>query len=175
MNKQNVGWIFATVGLSICLIVSIALGLSGYFFSVSFSRQATDLVVGDNVVINAKPNQAEVVSFTFDGNFLPGEVVPQVVQISAQSGGESVVLRVRGQIFGIEDNVGFVASDNFEEDRGFYYLKGSLQSGGKVAFCSHIKVPDNSKFVCGEKYVLSIVVETIDDNLDWQNIWKKTE
>ena len=175
MNRHNAGWIFATIGLSVCLIVSIALGLSGYFFSVAFSNQKTDLVVGDSVAIEVKENQAQVVSFTFDGNFLPGEIVPQVVQFSAIGTNKDVVLWVRGQIFGIDDELGIVTSDEFEYIDGFYYGKSVLSSGGKVTFCSHLVVPEDSKFVCGEKYVLTIVVETLDADLDWQNIWKKVE
>ena len=64
MNKHNAGWIFATIALGVCLIVSIVLGLNGYFFSVAFSNQKTDLVVGESVVLGIKENQAQVVSFT---------------------------------------------------------------------------------------------------------------
>ncbi len=175
MNKHNAGWIFATIALGVCLIVSIALGLSGYFFSVAFSKQKTDLVVGESVVVDIKENQAQVVSFTFDGNFLPGEAIPQVVQVSAANTNKDVVLRVRGQIFGIEESLDFVTTEDFEEGDGFYRSKNILQGGGKVTFCSHLVVPEDSKFVCGEKYVLSIVVEALDSDLDWQNIWKNAE
>lgn len=175
MNKHNAGWIFATIALGVCLIVSIVLGLNGYFFSVAFSNQKTDLVVGEGVVLGIKENQAQVVSFTFDGNFLPGEAIPQVVQICASNANKGVVLRVRGQIFGIEESLGFAVSEEFEERDGFYYSKNILKSGGKVAFCSHLVVPEDAKFVCGEKYVLTIVVEALDSDLDWQNIWKNAE
>ena len=94
MNKSNVGWIFAICILAFLLVISLILGFTGYFFSISYLSSNTELKVGDNFSISVLPNSANVVSFTFDGGYLPDENIPEVVQINAQDLNADVWVRV---------------------------------------------------------------------------------
>ena len=117
MKKSNVGWIFAVIVLSFLLILSLILGASGYYYSISYLNSDSDLTVGDSFSIGVNPNQASVASFTFDGSFLPGETIPQVIQINAQDLNSDVRVRVKAKIFGVvsDTEFDFVTSEHFEK------------------------------------------------------------
>ena len=64
--KKSIGWLFAVITLSVLLAVSVVLGVTGYFSSVTYLSSPSDLVVGDNVTISVKENETSVASFTFE-------------------------------------------------------------------------------------------------------------
>lgn len=178
MKKRSVAWLFIVIGLSVLLAISVYLGLSGYYFSTAFLHSNSDIVVGDFVTINVLPNQSNVASFTFDGGYLPEEKISQVVQIEASDLNADVAVRVKAVVFGAEQEsqFEFVTTEHFEEaDDGYYYFNGVLNGGNKVTFCNYLKVPKGSKFVGNEKYVLSLVVETLESRFDVDEIWKKVQ
>ena len=178
MKKSNVGWIFAVIILSILLILSLILGMSGYYYSISYLNSNSDLTVGDSFSIGVNPNQASVASFTFDGAFLPGETIPQVVQINAQDLNSDVRVRVKAKIFGIvsDTEFDFVTSEHFEKaEDGYYYYDDVLQGGNKITFCTYIVLAKDADFVSREKYIISFVVETLETKFDDQNIWKNVQ
>ena len=102
MNKSNIAWLFAVIALSILLIVSIILGVNGYYFSMSFISAKSDITIGETATIEVLPNQASVLSFTFDGSYLPKEKLPQKVQISAVNSDRDLLIRVKTRVFGDE-------------------------------------------------------------------------
>lgn len=173
MTKREVTLLFVSIVLSVCLVVSVILGLTGFYSSVTYLNSPSDLIVGETVSVPVKANQASVMSFTFDGAYIPNENIPQVVQISATELNADVRVRVKAQIFGLEgnDNFQFVTTSHFEQhEDGYYYYDGVLKGGNKITFCTYLITPLNSSFHSGEKYVLSVVVETLETKYD-QNIW----
>lgn len=178
MKKSNVGWIFAVIVLSILLILSLILGASGYYYSISYLSSDSDLTVGDSFSIGVNPNQASVASFTFDGSFLPGETIPQVIQINAQDLNSDVRVRVKAKIFGVagDTEFDFVTSEHFEKaEDGYYYYDDVLHGGNKITFCTYLVLPKDADFVSKEKYILTFVVETLETKFDDQNIWKNVQ
>lgn len=178
MKKSSIPWLFAVIGLSVLLAISVYLGLSGYYFSTAFLHSKSDVVVGNSVVIKVLPNQSNVVSFTFDGAYLPDEKISQVVQIEASDLNADVAVRVKAVVFGGEQEGGFefVTTEHFEEaDDGYYYFDDVLKGGNKMTFCNYLKVPKEANFVGNEKYVLSLVVETLESRFDVGEIWKKVQ
>lgn len=177
MTKREVGLIFSVCGLAILLILSLILGFNGYLFSVSYINSNSDLKIGENVVIKVEPNSANVVSFTFDGALLPNEVIPQIVQINANDLNADVWVRVKSEIFGIESEakIEFITTEHFEKDEdGYYYFDDALKGGRKITFCNYLLVPKNITLKSGEKYILSLVVETLETKNDI-NIWKNVQ
>ena len=173
MEKKNLSWLFAVIVLVILLAVSVALGMSGYYFSVAYLNLDSDLVVGDYVNVNVMPNQSTVKSFTFDGSYLPGENIPQLIQISAQNLNVDLKVRVKTQIFGIKEDqeIDFVTSEHFEKaEDGYYYFDNVLQGGSKITFCQYLVMPKQNKFLSNKKYILSVIFETLDVNSE--NIWQ---
>lgn len=175
VKKSSVPWLFAVIFLTILLGTSVYLGMIGFFFSANYLSSNTDLKLGQTLNIKAVENQASVLSLTFDGGFLPGEALPQVVQIGAENLNEDMYLRVKAEIFGGDkkQNLDFVTPDHFElKDDGYYYYDDVLRGGNKVTFCTYLVLPKTSEYLSKEKYVLTFVVETLSIDENVQNIWK---
>lgn len=179
MKKNGcTGWIFAVIVLSFLFVLSLILGATGYYFSISYINSNSNLTVGDSFSIGVNPNQSSIASFTFDGAFLPGETIPQVIQINAQDLNADVRVRVKAEVFGEneESYFDFVTSEHFEKaEDGYYYFDDVLRGGNKITFCTYLIVPENSSFVSKEKYIITFVVETLETKYDEQNIWKNVQ
>ncbi len=174
MTKKEVALTFGVVILSILLITSIILGLTGYMSSATYLSSNADLVVGDNVTIGVKPNETSVVSMTFDGSFLPDENIPQVVQISSEDLNSTLKVRVKTQVFGTNSQFDFITTSHFEKkEDGYYYFDEDLQGGNKITFCNYVKTPKDGNFVSNEKYILTFVVETVESEYV-ETIWKNS-
>lgn len=173
MNKSNIGWLFAVIALSILLIVSIVLGVNGYFFSMSFMSSKTDIALGETATIELAPEQTSVLSFTFDGSYLPKEKLPQRLQISAINSSVDLLIRVKAQIFGngTDEKPEFITDEKFLFDGDYYYLQEPLGAGGKVMFCEYIQIPEDSRLSSKGKYIMTIVVESKENSLENQQKW----
>lgn len=174
MKKTNIAWLFAVIVLSILLVVSVILGLNGYYYSIAYTNTNAEFKVGDNIIIGVEPNKTEVASFTFDGAFLPNEKIPHVIQIRADKLDSKVKIRVKAKVFGMTEQrtFDFVTTSHFTKgEDGYYYFDDVLQGGNKLTFSNFIIMPEDSDFRSQEKYVLTIVVETLDANLDVDKIW----
>lgn len=172
MTKRDIAWLFAVIVLSILLVTSIILGATGFFSSVTYLSAKTDLVVGDKVTISVLPNQASVVSMTFDAAFLPNEPIPQVVQINAQNLDKDVRVRVKAELFGSESVPQFVTTEHFvQAEDGYYYFDEILPGGDKITFCNYILTPQNDEFAGNDKYIITIVAETLESQYG-EEIWK---
>lgn len=175
MKKSNVAWTFAVVVLSLLLILSVILGMSGYYFSVNYLNSNSDLIVGDTFSIGVDANQSNVVSFTIDGGYLPNEVIPQVIHINGENLNKDVYLRVKAEIFGVPNfaEIDFITTQHFEKlDDGYYYYDEVLKGGNKVTFATYVVIPPEIDLSSDEKYIVSIVVETLESDVDVENIWK---
>lgn len=173
MNKTHIGWLFAVIGLSILLVVSIILGINGYYFSMSFLRAKSDISIGKTATIEVLPDEASVLSFTFDGSYLPKEKLPQKVQISAVNSDKNLLVRVKTRLFGDEadDKMEFLTDEKFVYDGEYYTFQEVLGGGGKVLFCDYIQIPAENNLSSKEKYILSIVVESVEDTLENELKW----
>ena len=173
MSRRDVAWLFVCIILGGLLIVSIILGVTGFFSSVSYLKSDTDLTVGDNVLINVLPNQASVASFTFDGSYMPNENIPLVIQINAQDLESEVNVRVKAKVFGNdnEQEFDFITTEHFEKaEDGYYYFDDVLRGGNKITFSTYVTTPSEGDFISNEKYVLTVIVETIEAEFK-ENIW----
>lgn len=172
--KKSYPYIFVIVILVVLLAVALYLGFSGYLFSVSLLNEASDLNLGETAVVEISPNETGVLSFTLDGGYLPNEKIPQVIQIKAADVDKEMRVRVKAEIFTNNDlqYVDFVANENFlKATDGYFYLNENLAGGNKVTFSSYIVVPENLN--SKDKYILTVVVENID--ADIENIWGEFE
>ena len=176
MKKSSYPWLFSIIILSVLLVISLILGFTGYFFSLSMMKTSSDLSLGDTVCLNVEPNEASVVSFTFDGNYLPGEVLPQVIQIKANNIDKNLKVRVKSEAY-TENGViqfDFVTTDEFTKGNdGYFYFNSDLAGGNKITFCNSIVMPEKASFVSKEKYILSVIVENLDSSLPVEEIWQE--
>lgn len=175
MKKSNVAWSFVVGILSLLLILSVILGMSGYYFSVNYLNSKSDIMVGNSFSISVKPNEANLVCFTIDGGYLPNEVIPQTIHISGEDLNKDAYIRVKARVFGVPNvaELDFVTTEHFEkQDDGYYYFDDVLKGGNKVTFATYLLVPPEIDLASNEKYILSIVVESLESNVDVENIWK---
>lgn len=178
MKKSSYAWLFAVIILSVLLILALALGLSGFFFSVSMTTAPTDINLGEVVTIEVMPNQSEVVSFGFDGGYVPNEKLAQIIQIKAKELDTELNLRVKAVVHKTNEvvNLKFDTTENFiEGNDGYYYYNGTLAGGNKVTFCNYIIMPEEAKFLSRERYILSVLVENLETDYDARTIWNIDE
>lgn len=178
MKKSSVKWLFMVIVLSLLLAISVILGFTGYYFSVSYLNSNSELTVGDSFSIEVRANESNVASFTFDGTFLPNEKIPQIIQIKSQNLTEDVYIRVKAVAFGGDKEIGldFETTEHFYKAiDGYYYFDDVLQGGGKTTFCNFLILPEKDCFESRQKYILTFVVETLKSDLDIKNIWKIEE
>lgn len=178
MKKSSVKWLFMVIVLSLLLAISVILGFTGYYFSVSYLNSNSELTVGDSFSIEVKANESNVASFTFDGTFLPNERIPQIIQIKSQNLTEDVYIRVKAVVFGTDEEIelNYETTEHFyKATDGYYYFDDVLKGGSKATFCNFIVLPGKDYFESRQKYVITFVVETLKSGLDIKNIWNIEE
>lgn len=173
--KKNFGWIFVCSGLVLLLAIAIYLGASGWFFKNDISY-TTDLELGKTVQATITKNQAQSISLTFDGSFLPGERLAQIV--SVKNSDESDNLFVRAKVFVYNGNNQTMDMDivetvnwTYNEEDGYYYFNDLLNINTNVVLCSYVIVGEESNFSGHNKYILSIVFEALSENVDVESLW----
>ena len=174
INKDNAGWIFCCVVLAGLLLLSIFLGVSGWYFK-NDTAYTTDFQLGKSVQISLLANQASATSLNLEGAFLPGEELFQVVSVKNIEDDKSVYVRAKATI---DTSIGqgelqLKETTNwlYNENDGYYYLLTTLSAQNKVALCSHIYTSDRYNLQSGKKYIISFVFESLDVDQDVDTIW----
>ncbi len=175
INKSNFGWIFTCFGLLMLLGIAIYLGVSGWFFKNDLSY-TTDLELGKTISTSIQKNQAQSVSLTFDGSFLPGERLPQIVSVENGDASDNLFIRAKVYVYNGDNmmqNMDIVETINwtYNEEDGYYYFNDLLSIDAKVTLCSYVIVDEESTFSGHNKYILSIVFESLSQSLDVETIW----
>lgn len=173
-NKGNFGWIFICFGLIVLLVIAIYLGASGWFFKNDFSY-TTDLELGKTVSTTIGKNQANTISLTFDGSYLKGERLPQIVSITNNDLSQDLYVRAKLFVYtgsGTNSNMDIVETVNwtYNESDGYYYFNDLLSPNNKVTLCSHVIIGD-SIFLGRNKYILNFVFESLSSQEDVQSLW----
>lgn len=172
--KENFGWIFISASLLILLAIAIYLGASGWFFKNDISL-TTDLELGKTVSTTITKNQANSISLTFDGSYLSGERLPQIISI--KNGDDSDSLYVRAKVFVYTgDNVNLdmdiVETINWTKKQdGYYYYNDLLNVDASSSLCSYVIVGSEGKFSSKKKYILNVVFESLSSSQDVESIW----
>ena len=172
--KPYYGWLFAVVTLAILLGISIYLGISGWYFTTEWSR-SSDIVLGNNVEMSVKKNQAASCSFSFSGGFLPGEKLAQIVSVKNAGEDGKVLLRAKVYVFMTDSNLAdiqFITSEHWVKgDDGYYYFTDEVLAQSKVNICSHVVISENSTLASEKSYIMTVLVEALDSSLDSKSVW----
>jgi hypothetical protein len=159
----------AIVALSILLLTSVVLGVTGAFF---FQNAAVtgDITLGDPVNINLTQGGATVASLTFSGAAMPGTVYSQPIGVTAPANTSDAVLRGKLTITnadGAEFNVTATTSgDWIDGGDEYYYYNGVLSALGTTDFVTEIQVPTELTNIDANKtYNLNVQIESIQ----WAN------
>ncbi|PKK95994.1 MAG: hypothetical protein CVV59_00840 [Tenericutes bacterium HGW-Tenericutes-4] len=167
-ERRNTSTI-AIVALSILLLTSVVLGVTGAFF---FQNAAVtgDITLGDPVNINLTQGGATVASLTFSGAAMPGTIYSQPIGVTAPADTSDAVLRGKLTITnadGAEFNVTATTSASWIDGGDtYYYYNGVLSATQSIDFVTEIQVPTTLTNIDANKtYNLNMQIESIQ----WAN------
>ena len=170
MKKSFPYLVFSNILLSILLILSIYLGFNGNFYKRTTVNSNLDIMAGDSSIIEVDANKAFAKTFVVDGSYLGGQTIPQNIDILSRS--QNIFVRAKLQCENPE-NFYLLTSEKFTfEDDGYFYFNDILSAGEKTTLTNGIKILPEAKLQSGKKYVLTIVVETLEENAGINLLWK---
>lgn len=175
INRQNAGWIFTCVLLGALLLLSVYLGLSGWYFKNQTSSY-THFQLGKTTQLEVDGNEANAFSVVMEGSFLPQEQLPQVVAIKNSSQDKAIYLRAKVMVDSSWVGEGLLqitstANWTFNQDDGYYYYIDTLPAQNKVGLCSHIITPQDNVHASGDNYIITFLVESLDEGQDIVSLW----
>ena len=156
---------FAIIALSLLLVASIVLGLTGAFFTGNANVEGT-ITLGNPVNITITQGGASAETLTFTGTAMPGTVYDQAIAIKQPNSTSDSVVRAKLTLTNTGSasvNVtATTAEDWVEGDDNYYYYQGVVRAGESHDFVTSITVPTSLTNADANKtYTISIVVEAI--------------
>ena len=159
----------AIVALSILLLTSVVLGVTGAFFFQNAAATG-DITLGDPVNINTTQGGASVASLTFSGAAMPGTVYSQPIGVSAPLATSDSVIRGKLTISDV-DGAAFIVQAVTDAawiagGDDYYYYNGVMTAGGTADFVTSITVPTTFENADANKtFNINIQIESIQ----WAN------
>ena len=156
---------FAIIALSLLLVASIVLGLTGAFFTGNANVEGT-ITLGNPVDITITQGGASAETLTFTGTAMPGTVYDQAIAIKQPDSTSDSVVRAKLTLTNTGSasvNVTATTAENWVEgDDDYYYYQGVVRAGESHDFVTSITVPTSLTNADANKtYTISIVVEAI--------------
>lgn len=169
VNKRNNTLTISVIALSILLLTTIILGVTGAFF---FQNAAVtgDVTLGDPVNINMTQGGTSVSSLTFSGAAMPGDVYSQPIGVSAPAATSDAVLRGKLTITnadGAAYNVTATTAPGWIDGGDEYlYYEGVISATDSIDFISEIQIPTEFENVDANKtFNINVQIESIQ----WAN------
>ena len=171
MKKSFPYLVFSIILLSILLVLSVYLGFNGVFYKKVISNSNLDIKAGETALIEVEENKSFAKTFVVDGVYLSGQTIPQNIEILSQS--QNVFVRAKLLCENCED-FSLTKSEKFSyEDDGYFYYNDILNVGEKAMLTTGIEISSKANLKSGEKYLLTVVVETLAEDVDINLFWKK--
>ena len=167
-------YIFTICALLVVLAIFLILFFTGFLFSFALDP-VTNLPLGNSpIVMNVSNSQATSISFSVKGSIVPGEKLPQ--KINVKNDGESeVYLRAKSYIYTIDQGQIEMSLDVTSgwvlKDDGYYYFLETLPKNASVGLSSRIIVNDEYNFDSKNEYQVNIIIESLDQQFDVVSIW----
>jgi hypothetical protein len=167
--KKNTTATIAVVALSVLLLASVILGVTGAFF---FQDAAVggDVTLGDPVNINLTQGGTSVSSLTFSGDAMPGTIYSQPIGVSAPPDTSDAVLRGKLTITNADgasyDVTATTSPDWTVGGDDYLYYEGVMSAGASTDFVTEVQVPTELENVDANKiFNINVQVESIQ----WAN------
>lgn len=162
-NNKIAIWII--VALSVLLLVSFILGISGAYFQ-GLDTATGDLTTGGPVNIDITQGGASASTLTFSTAAMPGDVFDQAIQITAPAGTSKAVLRAKLTISnddGLSAPVTATTAANWTKNTDdYYYYSGTIEAGNTVDFVTQVEVPTSlTNDDANKTNTISVIVEAI--------------
>ncbi len=165
-RKRNNASLIAIITLSILLVGTLAIGVTGAFFGAT-NNAGGDITLGDPVNINITQGGASATALTFAGTAMPGTVYDQTIGVTTPTNTSDCVVRAKITITnndGASTNVTAEvnATDWQTGDDDYYYYKGTMSSGDSVGFVNSVTIPKTlTNLDANKTYTITVVVEAI--------------
>lgn len=174
-DKYFYSWLFAVIILASLLVLSIYLGISGWYFSNDNTR-VTDFQLGSNIEIEANKNSANAVSLNFNGAFIPGEKLNQIVAIKNYEQDYEIYVRGKAYLYTSANEfqpLSLITTQNwvFNENDGYYYFKNTIPAQNKISLCSQIYLDESLILKSTENYIITFLVETLTVDHTIEAFW----
>lgn len=155
----------AILVLSILLGLSVALGITGAFFTATRNATGT-ITLGDPVDINISQGGTNVTTLAFDGVAYPGTTYNAPISITAAANTSEACLRAKVTLTNTDSaaiNVTATTNANWVQgDDDYYYYNGTINAGNTVEFIQSITVPTTlTNEDANKTYSVAIVCEAI--------------
>lgn len=165
-KRKNYASLIAIITLSILLVGTLAIGVTGAFFGAN-NQAGGDITLGDPVNINITQGGASATALTFAGSAMPGDVYDQVIGVSTPANTSDCVVRAKITITnndGASTNV--VADYNTTDwqtgEDEYYYYKGTMSAGDSVDFVNSLTIPKTlTNLDANKTYTITVIVEAI--------------
>ena len=174
-GKERFGYIFTICVLGLLLALFLTLFFTGVLSSLAVSP-ITNLPMGESqLLVEINGTQSSVAAFSFNGSIIPGEKLPQNINIKNQGRGD-LFLRARAYVF-TEDQgrveMPLEVTSNWikNEEDDYYYFSSYLPSNASIGLGSQIIINPQYAFNSSKKYEVCVVVEGLSSTLDAKNIW----
>ncbi|MBO4936849.1 MAG: hypothetical protein J6C90_00815 [Clostridia bacterium] len=155
----------AILVLSILLGLSVALGITGAFFTATRNATGT-ITLGDPVDISISQGGTNVTTLDFDGVAYPGTTYSAPISITAAANTSEACLRAKVTLTNTDSaaiNVTATTNANWVQgDDDYYYYNGTINAGNTVEFIQSITVPTTlTNEDANKTYSVAIVCEAI--------------
>lgn len=159
------GTTFAIIALSMLLVASVVLGLTGAFFTGSADVAGT-ITLGNPVTIGVTQGGATATTLTFSGAAMPGTVYDQAIAVAQPASTSDSVVRAKVTLTNTDSASVSVdvatASGWTKGDDDYYYYGGVFKAGDSHDFITSITVPTSlTNTDANKKYAVNVVVEAI--------------
>ena len=112
----------------------------------------------------------------FNGAFISGEKLDQVVSIKNFDQINDVYVRAKGFVYSSSNQyepISFVTTENwiFNENDGYYYFKDSIPAQNKISLCSQIFLDEQYTLTSSSKYIITFLAESISVDNSIESFW----
>ena len=164
-QRRDLGAKIAIITLSILLVATLAIGVTGAFFGAN-TNATGDITLGNPVNINITQGGASAAALTFTGSAMPGDVITQKIGISTPANTSECVVRAKLTITnndGASTNVtADVANTWAAGEDDYYYYNGTLTAGNSADFVNSITIPTSlTNLDANKTYTVTVIVESI--------------
>ena len=172
-SKERFCYVFAICLLLLVIGVLIFLYFSGRLYASNIS-QVSNIPINSSVFIKVNENEASAISFDISGGLIPGEKIPENINISNQSEDE---LYLRSKAFVYTAEYGLVGislevNQNWElKDDGYYYFIGTIQPNQTIGLASQMILNNEYSLSNKQRYIINVIVETLKKTQNMCDIW----
>ena len=172
-SKERFCYIFAICVLVSVIALLVFLYLAGLLYASNIS-QVSNIPINSTVTVEIQKNEASAISFDVSGGLIPGEQIPENINIKNQAQ-TPLFLRSKAYVYTTDAGlveIGLNANENWlKNEDGYYYFSEKIEPNQTIALANKIILNESYSFTNKERYIINILVESLDGSLNMQDFW----